>query len=123
MAPQQALQLVIDAASLKFTESVEVHAKLNVDPKYADQLIRATVNLPKGTGKELRVAALCKPGDEVRPSKMRPDRNPAAVFGLIAHSLWQSADVLALQQSEQDSKQAPLSSLFVQQVCHVQLPC
>ena len=86
MAPQQALQLVIDASSLKFTESVEVHAKLNVDPKYTDQQIRATVVLPKGTGKELRVAALCKPGDEVNPSKRQAYRSPAALCGFLARS-------------------------------------
>jgi large subunit ribosomal protein L1 len=47
-------------ASAKFDESVEVSTRLNVDPRYADQVVRGTVVLPHGTGKKIRVLVFAK---------------------------------------------------------------
>ena len=52
----EAVRLAVAASTVKFDATVELHVKLNVDPKQSDQNIRETVSLPHGTGKTLRVA-------------------------------------------------------------------
>ena len=64
LAPSQALEKVKEMAFAKFDESVDVSANLGVDPRKADQVVRGTVVLPNGTGKAVRVLAICQ-GDKV----------------------------------------------------------
>ena len=54
--PVEALALAKSLASAKFDETVEFAARLGVDPRKADQMVRGTVALPSGTGKDVRVA-------------------------------------------------------------------
>ncbi len=63
-----ALKLVKAAANTKFDETIEIAMNLNVDPRQADQNIRGMINLPKGTGKTVRVAVFAK-GDNVDLAK------------------------------------------------------
>jgi large subunit ribosomal protein L1 len=58
----EALALVKGNATAKFDETVEVALNLGVDPRHADQMVRGVVNLPKGTGKTVRVAVFAKGG-------------------------------------------------------------
>ena len=55
-SPSEALDLVKSLASKKFDESVDLIVRLGVDPRKADQIVRGTVALPAGTGKDVRVA-------------------------------------------------------------------
>ncbi len=54
-SPQEAIALMREASYSKFDETVEVHARLGIDPRQADQAVRTTVTLPHGTGSTVRV--------------------------------------------------------------------
>jgi large subunit ribosomal protein L1 len=67
-SPTEALDLVKSLATRKFDETVEAAFRLGVDPRKADQMIRGTVSLPKGTGKDVRVAVFAE-GDSARDAE------------------------------------------------------
>ena len=56
----EAMKTVVETASAKFDESVEVHVKLGVDSRHADQQVRGVIVLPHGTGKTMRVLVIAK---------------------------------------------------------------
>ena len=59
----EAIALVKSLATSKFDETIEIAIALGVDPRHADQMVRGVVNLPKGTGKDVRVAVFAR-GDK-----------------------------------------------------------
>jgi large subunit ribosomal protein L1 len=65
---EEALKLLKSAPKVKFDQTVEIHFRLGVNPKLNDQQIRSTVNLPGGTGKEVKVAVVAK-GEKVKEAE------------------------------------------------------
>lgn len=70
---EDALKLAVETSPTKFDASVEVHVRLGVDPRQADQNIRATVALPHGTGKTIRVAVFAPESDHEAAKKAGAD--------------------------------------------------
>ena len=66
--PAEALELAVKTAKAKFDETIELHVRLGVDPRHADQQVRGTVVLPHGTGKTVRVLVFAK-GDKANEAK------------------------------------------------------
>lgn len=64
----EALDVCVKTATAKFDETVEVHIKLGVDSRHADQQVRGAIVLPHGTGKNVRVLAICR-GENVELAK------------------------------------------------------
>ena len=64
----EALNLCCQTAKAKFDETVELHVRLGVDSRHADQQVRGAVVLPHGTGKDVRVIAICK-GDAAKAAE------------------------------------------------------
>ena len=65
---KDALTAVKDVAYAKFDETVEVHMRLGVDPRHADQMVRGTLVLPHGTGKTMRVAVIAA-GEKIKDAE------------------------------------------------------
>ncbi len=67
-APLEAMRLVKETGRAKFDETVEVHFRLGIDSRHADQQVRGSVSLPHGTGKTVRVAVFAE-GDKAREAE------------------------------------------------------
>lgn len=64
----EAVALLPKTSTTKFDASCEVHMKLGIDPKHADQLVRSTITMPNGTGKKVRIAAFV-PDEKIKEAK------------------------------------------------------
>ncbi len=65
---EEAVKLIKDRANAKFDETIEVALNLGVDPRHADQMVRGIVELPNGTGRDVRVAVFAK-GEKAEEAK------------------------------------------------------
>ena len=64
-APEAAMDLVKECASAKFDETIEVHLRMGVDPRYSEQQVRGVVTLPNGTGRTVRILVFASPEGQV----------------------------------------------------------
>ena len=91
----EALDLCVKAASAKFDETVELHVKLGVDSRHADQQVRGAIVLPNGTGKDVKVLAICKGDNEKLAQEAGADFVGAEdMTAKIQNEGWMDFDVL-----------------------------
>jgi len=89
-----AMKLVVENATAKFDESIELHVRLGVDGRQADQQVRGTVVLPNGTGKTLKVLVICKPDKQDEAKKAGADHVGAEdIVTKITSQNWLDFDV------------------------------
>lgn len=90
----EASSLVREVNCTKFDSSVDLHIRLGVDPKKADQAVRGTVTLPHGTGKTKRVLVLCTPDKEADAKKAGADFIGLDEFIQKIEGGWTDVDVV-----------------------------
>ncbi len=91
---KDAASLVKEINCTKFDSSVDLHVRLGVDPKKADQAIRGTVSLPHGTGKTKRVLVLCTPDKEAEAKAAGADHVGLDEFIQKIEGGWTDIDVI-----------------------------
>jgi large subunit ribosomal protein L1 len=91
---RDASSLVKEVNTTKFDASVDLHIRLGVDPKKADQAIRGTVSLPHGTGKTKRVLVLCGPDQEAAAKGAGADYVGLDEFVQKIEGGWTDVDVI-----------------------------
>ena len=91
---KEASNLVKEINCTKFDSSVDLHIRLGVDPKKADQAIRGTVSLPHGTGKTKKVLVLCTPDKEAEATAAGADFVGLDEFIQKIESGWTDIDVI-----------------------------
>lgn len=93
-ALRDAVALVKEVNTTKFDASVDVHVRLGVDPRKADQAIRGTVSLPHGTGKVKRVLVLCTPDKEAEAKAAGADHVGLDEYITKISQGWTDIDVI-----------------------------
>jgi large subunit ribosomal protein L1 len=91
---KEASQLVKDINCTKFDSSVDLHIRLGVDPKKADQQVRGTVSLPHGTGKTKKVLVLCTPDKEAAAKEAGADYVGLDEYVTKIEGGWTDVDVI-----------------------------
>ena len=91
---KEATSLVKEINCTKFDSSVDIHLRLGVDPKKADQQVRGTVSLPHGTGRTKKVLVLCTPDKEAAATEAGADFVGLDEFIIKIEGGWTDVDVI-----------------------------
>ncbi len=94
---EEASKLVKDITTTKFDASVDLDIRLGVDPKKADQMVRGVVSLPHGTGKTIKVLAICSPDKEEEAKKAGADHVGLEDYIKKINEGWTDVDVIITQ--------------------------
>jgi large subunit ribosomal protein L1 len=90
----EASELVKEISTTKFDSSVDIHVRLGVDPRKADQALRGTITLPNGTGKTKSVLVLCTPDKEAEAKEAGADHVGLDEFIQKIKNGWTDIDVI-----------------------------
>lgn len=90
----EAVGVVKETATSKFVESIDIAVRLGVDPRKADQMVRGTVSLPHGTGKEVRVLVLAKPPKDEEAKQAGADHVGLEEYVEKIKGGWTDVDVI-----------------------------
>ena len=93
----EAAELVKEITSTKFDASVDIDVRLGVDPRKANQMVRGVVSLPHGTGKQVRVLALCTPDQEAAAKEAGADYVGLDEYIEKIKGGWTDVDVIITQ--------------------------
>lgn len=93
-ALQEAMELAKQVNTTKFDASVDIHVRLGIDPRKADQALRGTVGLPHGTGKTKTVLVFCKPEKEAEAKEAGADYVGLDEYINKVQEGWTSVDVI-----------------------------
>ena len=93
----EAAELVKEITNTKFDASVDVDVRLGVDPRKANQMVRGVVSLPHGTGKQVRVLALCTPDQEAAAKEAGADHVGLDEYIEKIKGGWTDVDVIITQ--------------------------
>ncbi len=93
----EAAELVKEITTTKFDASVDIDIRLGVDPRKADQMVRGVVTLPHGTGKQVRVLALCNPDQEAAAKEAGADYVGLDEYIEKIKGGWTDVDVIITQ--------------------------
>jgi large subunit ribosomal protein L1 len=92
--PEEAVKLAKETATAKFDETIEVHLRMGIDPRYAEQQVRGVVTLPNGTGRTVRIVVFANPDGQALATEAGADRVGAEDIADEIQKGWTDFDIV-----------------------------